>query len=105
MRGTLSKEGFWENKNYPNLKEYLDIVSLGTIGDIAPLIDENRILTKIGLDLITMGQRPGIKALKEVSGVDNQTIDSFKASFSLIPRINAAGRIASPAEAVKLLLD
>ena len=104
LRGSLSKEGFWENKSYPNLKEYLDIVALGTIGDIAPLIDENRTFTKIGLELITEGRRPGIKALKEVSGVDNQTIDSFKASFSLIPRINAAGRIASPSDAVKLLL-
>ncbi|HOU50467.1 MAG: single-stranded-DNA-specific exonuclease RecJ [Smithella sp.] len=104
LRGTLNKEGFWKNKNYPNLKEYLDIVSLGTIGDIAPLIDENRIFTKIGLELITEGRRPGIKALKEVSGVDNQVIDSFKASFSLIPRINAAGRIASPSDAVKLLM-
>jgi len=104
LRGVLSKEGFWKNKNYPNLKEYLDIVTLGTIGDIAPLVDENRIFTKIGLELITEGQRPGIKALKEVSGVDTQVIDSFKASFSLIPRINAAGRIASPLEAVKLLL-
>ncbi|MFA5322297.1 MAG: single-stranded-DNA-specific exonuclease RecJ [Smithella sp.] len=104
LRGSLNKEGFWKNKNYPNLKEYLDIVAMGTIGDIAPLTDENRIFTKIGLELITEGQRPGIKALKEVCGVDNQTIDSFKASFSLIPRINAAGRIASPAEAVKLLL-
>ena len=104
LRGALNKEGFWKNKNYPNLKEYLDIVSLGTIGDIAPLIDENRIFTKIGLELITEGKRPGIKALKEVSGVDNQVIDSFKASFSLIPRINAAGRIASPSDAVKLLM-
>ena len=104
LRGSLNKEGFWKNNNYPNLKEYLDIVTLGTIGDIAPLIDENRIFTKIGLELITEGQRPGIKALKEVSGVDNQNIDSLKASFSLIPRINAAGRIASPSEAVKLLL-
>ncbi|MCE5210708.1 MAG: single-stranded-DNA-specific exonuclease RecJ [Deltaproteobacteria bacterium] len=104
LRGTLNKEGFWKNNNYPNLKEYLDIVTLGTIGDIAPLTDENRIFTKIGLELISEGQRPGIKALKEVCGVDNQTIDSFKASFSLIPRINAAGRIASPSEAVKLLL-
>jgi len=104
LRGSLNKEGFWENNNYPNLKEYLDIVALGTIGDIAPLIDENRIFSKIGLDLITEGQRPGIKALKEVCGVDNQTIDSVKASFSLIPRINAAGRIASSSDAVKLLL-
>ena len=104
LRGSLNKEGFWKDKNHPNLKEYLDIVTLGTIGDMAPLIDENRIFVKIGLELITESQRPGIKALKEVSGVDNQVIDSFKASFSLIPRINAAGRIASPLDAVKLLL-
>ncbi|MDI6742280.1 MAG: single-stranded-DNA-specific exonuclease RecJ [Smithella sp.] len=104
LRGTLNKEGFWGENDYPNLKEYLDIVTLGTIGDIAPLIDENRIFCKIGLELISGGQRPGIKALKEVSGVENQPIDSFKASFALIPRINAAGRIASPADAVKLLL-
>jgi single-stranded-DNA-specific exonuclease len=104
LRGSLNKEGFWKKKDYPNLKEYLDIVALGTIGDIAPLIDENRIFVKFGLELITEGKRPGIKALKEVSGFDNQTIDSFKASFSLIPRINAAGRIASPLDAVKLLL-
>jgi single-stranded-DNA-specific exonuclease len=54
--------------------------------------------------LITEGKRPGIKALKEVSGIDSQVIDSFKASFCLIPRINAAGRIASPMDAVALLL-
>ncbi|MBN1366286.1 MAG: single-stranded-DNA-specific exonuclease RecJ [Syntrophaceae bacterium] len=105
LRGSLNKEGFWKNNNHPNLKEYLDIVALGTIGDIVPLTDENRIFTKIGLELITEGQRPGIKALKEVSGVDNQNIDSSKASFSLIPRINAAGRVGSPYEAVKLLLS
>ena len=104
LRGTLNREGFWKNKSYPNLKEYLDIVALGTIGDIAPLVDENRIFSRIGLELITEGQRLGIRALKEVSGVDNQNIDSFKASFSLIPRINAAGRIASPLDAVELLL-
>jgi single-stranded-DNA-specific exonuclease len=104
LRGSLNREGFWKDGSHPNLKEYLDIVALGTIGDMAPLVDENRIFAKIGLGLITESQRPGIKALKEVSGVDNQTIDSFKASFSLIPRINAAGRIASPIDAVKLLL-
>jgi single-stranded-DNA-specific exonuclease len=104
LRGNLRKAGFWKNKDYPNLKEYLDIVALGTIGDIAPLIDENRIFVKIGLELITEGKRPGIKALKEISGIDGQIIDSFKASFCLIPRINAAGRIASPLDAVALLL-
>ena len=70
LRGSLRKEGFWKNQDYPNLKQYLDIVALGTIGDIAPLQDENRIFVKIGLDLITEGRRPGIKALKEISGID-----------------------------------
>jgi len=105
LRGTLRKEGFWTDGQYPNLREYLDIVALGTIGDIAPLIDENRIFARIGLELLTEGKRPGIKALKEVSGIDGQLIDSFKASFCLIPRINAAGRIASPLDAVDLLLS
>ena len=104
LRGTLRKEGFWKDGKYPNLKEYLDVVALGTIGDIAPLARENRIFAKIGLELVTEGKRPGIKALKEVSGIDGQIIDSFKASFCLIPRINAAGRIASPLDAVELLL-
>ena len=104
LRGSLRKEGFWGEGRYPNLKEYLDIVALGTIGDIAPLVGENRIFAKIGLELVTEGKRPGIKALKEVSGIDGQIIDSFKASFCLIPRINAAGRIASPLDAVDLLL-
>jgi single-stranded-DNA-specific exonuclease len=105
LRGSLRKEGFWKDSEFPNLKEYLDIVALGTIGDIAPLLGENRIFAKIGLELITEGKRPGIKALKEVSGIDGQLIDSFRASFCLIPRINAAGRIASPLDAVHLLLS
>jgi len=104
LRGRLRKEGFWKNRKYPNLKEYLDLVALGTIGDICPLVDENRIFAKIGLDLITECKRVGLRALKEICGVENQVIDSGKASFCLIPRINAAGRVASANEAVRLLL-
>ncbi|MBU2055388.1 MAG: single-stranded-DNA-specific exonuclease RecJ [Proteobacteria bacterium] len=104
LRGVLRREGFWKDDTYPNLKEYLDLVALGTIGDIAPLSDENRIFAKIGLELITEGKRVGLNALKQVSGIEHQAIDSGRASFSLIPRINAAGRIASAREAVELLL-
>ena len=104
LRGKLRQEGFWNNKTYPNLKDYLDLVALGTIGDISPLVDENRIFTKIGLDLITEDKRVGLKALKEICGIDTQVMDTNKASFCLIPRINAAGRVGSPSEAVKLLL-
>lgn len=104
LRGTMRQEGFWENDLYPNLREYLDLVALGTIGDIAPLVDENRIFVKMGLDLLTEGRRVGIRALKLVAGIEHQVIDSSKASFCLIPRINAAGRVASAKEAVELLL-
>jgi single-stranded-DNA-specific exonuclease len=104
LRGMLREQGFWTDKTYPNLREYLDLVALGTIGDISPLVDENRIFAKIGLDLINEGRCLGINALKEISGLQNQTIDSGAASFSLIPRINAAGRVASAEEALRLLL-
>jgi len=105
LRGQLRETGFWNDRIYPNLRKYLDLVALGTIGDISPLIDENRIFAKIGLDLINQGKRPGIQALREVSGVGNQPVDSTTASFSLIPRINAAGRVASADDAVRLLLS
>jgi single-stranded-DNA-specific exonuclease len=104
LRGILRQEGFWKDRTYPNLKDYLDLVALGTIGDISPLVDENRIFTKIGLDLITEDKRVGLKALKEICGIETQVMDTNKASFCLIPRINAAGRVGSPTEAVKLLL-
>jgi single-stranded-DNA-specific exonuclease len=105
LRSTLRREGFWTNVHYPNLKEYLDLVALGTIGDIAPLVDENRVFAKMGLDLMTEDKRIGISALKIVSGIEHQVIDSSKASFCLIPRINAAGRIASSRISVELLLS
>jgi len=104
LRSQLRKNGFWNNRPYPNLKQYLDIVALGTIGDIAPLVDENRIFAKFGLDLMTENPRVGIRALKEAAGMETQIIDSTKASFCLIPRINAAGRVASASDAVNLLL-
>ncbi len=104
LRGKLREAGYWSKGGYPNLREYLDLVALGTIGDISPLIDENRIFTKIGLDLITEEKRVGLKALKEICGIETQVIDSNRASFCLIPRINAAGRVGSPNVAVKLLL-
>ena len=104
LRGKLRQEGFWTKKRYPNLKQYLDLVALGTIGDISPLLDENRIFTKIGLELISEGARVGVRALKEVCGIEYQPVDTSRVSFTLLPRINAAGRIASPDDAVRLLL-
>lgn len=103
LRSKLRDEGFWSQTAYPNLKEYLDLVALGTIGDISPLADENRIFTRIGLELINKGNRVGLKALMSACGIDS-SLDSIIASFTLIPRINAAGRIASPEDSIRLLL-
>lgn len=105
LRGALRNDGFWTSSNYPNLRDYLDLVALGTIGDVVPLIDENRIFAKIGMELITQDKRLGIRALKRVCAMEGKSVAATRASFTLIPRINAAGRIASASHAVELLLS
>lgn len=105
LRGKMRARGFWKNRPYPNLKDYLDLVALGTIGDLVPLTDENRIFAKIGLAVMEEGKRPGIRALKTVSNMENADIDSESAAFRLIPRINAAGRVGTPGDALKLLVS
>lgn len=104
LRGSLREDGFYSKRQYPNLKNYLDIVALGTIADISPLVDENRIFAKFGLEILSAKNNVGLTALKEVASLDHQSVDSTRASFAIIPRINAAGRIASASEAVELLL-
>lgn len=85
----------------PNLKRYLDLVALGTIADVAPLKDENRLLVKYGLLELDEDHRPGITALKEVSGV--RWMDTSMVSFRLAPRINASGRMGNASFGVRLL--
>lgn len=89
-----------------DIREYLDLVALGTIADVVPLDDQNRILVKNGLLLISEGRRTGIQALKSVSKIgQDDKIDAGTIGFSLAPRINAAGRIGNPNLAVNLLLE
>lgn len=102
MRSKLKECGHFAD-NIPNLKNYTDIVALGTIADMAPLVDENRILVKYGLDELTLGKRPGILALKEVSGL-NGIVKAGSVGFQLAPRINAAGRLDNAAKGVRLLI-
>ena len=83
--------------------KYLDIVALGTISDIVPLIDENRVITKLGLLLIEETKNFGLKALLDSSGYGK--IDSISISFGVAPKINACGRMGYAEDALKLLLS
>ncbi len=86
------------------MTEYMDLVALGTVSDIAPQVGENRILTKYGLEVINRTGRIGLKELIKVSGLGGRDISSGHVGFMLGPRINASGRIGSPRIAFKLLL-
>jgi single-stranded-DNA-specific exonuclease len=81
-----------------------DLATLGTVADIVPLLDENRSLVTHGLAAMRRAPRPGIAALCAVARVDPAALTSDRIAFGLAPRLNAAGRIADPAEALDLLL-
>ncbi len=88
------------------LRDHLDLVALGTIADLVPLLGENRILARHGLRILEQTHRPGLRALMEVSGVrPTQGISPTDISFRLGPRINASGRLADAALSVELLIS
>lgn len=88
-----------EEKEY---LKYLDVVCVGTISDIVPLVDENRVIAKLGLKLVEVTKNIGLKTLLEASGY--KKIDSTTISFGLAPRINACGRMGKAEIALKLFL-
>lgn len=87
------------------MHDYLDLAAIGTMADVVPLTGENRILVKEGMKLIHEGRRQGIKTLKSVAGLDKRELMAGLLSFTLIPRINAAGRISDSSDVVRLLLS
>ena len=95
--GLLGKDDNW-------LYEQLDLVSLGTVADVVPLIGENRILVKNGLSELTHTKKEGLRALIEESYLKGKEIASYHVGYILAPRINAAGRLGKPEVSLELLL-
>ncbi|MCF7817827.1 MAG: DHH family phosphoesterase, partial [Kiritimatiellales bacterium] len=95
-RGNAAAEGI-------DLRAYLDIVALGTVTDMVPLVGENRILVRHGLSALDTTPWEGMRALKNVAGMRGDA-DTYHLGFQLGPRINAAGRIGQPMQALRLLV-
>jgi single-stranded-DNA-specific exonuclease len=87
------------------LPGFVKVAAIGTLADVVPLVGENRVIARIGLDLLSRGpHKSGLRALLDVAGLTGKTIDSYHVSFMLAPRLNAAGRMSTPDLATRLLL-
>ncbi len=107
LRRRLRERGrFGEGRPEPNLKEALDLVALGTVADVVPLVGANRVLVRAGLEVLAGSRRPGVRALKRVAGIpEGAPVGAGQVAFRLAPRINAAGRLDDAGRGVRLLLS
>ena len=87
------------------LPAFVKIAAIGTLADVVPLVGENRVIAKLGLQLLSKGpHKVGLRALLDVAGLTGKQIDSYHIAFMLAPRVNAAGRMSTPDIATRLLL-
>ena len=88
----------------PNLKRHLDLVALGTIADVTPIRGENRVIVQHGLEELSRTLKPGLQALRQVSGRQGKSASVGEVGFQLAPRLNASGRLGSAEQSLKLLM-
>lgn len=103
LRSRMRQEGLFDDRVEPDLRDWLDLVALGTIADVVPLVGQNRLYAFWGLQKLENSLRPGIVALKKVAGI-KETVSCGQVGFRLAPRLNAAGRMESAVPGVELLL-
>jgi single-stranded-DNA-specific exonuclease len=103
LRAKLREQGWFAGATEPDIRRYLDIVTLGTIADMVPLKGVNRTLIRRGLAELATSTRPGVVALKQVAGIAAGEVNAGQVGFRLGPRINAAGRVDYGIKVVELL--
>jgi single-stranded-DNA-specific exonuclease len=103
VRAALREQGWFIDRAEPDLKHYLDLVALGTVADMVPLLGQNRILVKWGIERIRASLWPGIKAIQEIAGVNSSGVGPYDIAFKLAPRLNAPGRMGSAKIGVEVL--
>jgi len=87
------------------LPSFVKLAAIGTLADVVPLVGENRVIAKLGLEMLSKGpHKVGLRALLEAAGLTGKTIDSYHVGFVIAPRVNAAGRMSTPDIAARLLL-
>ncbi|MDP2690687.1 MAG: single-stranded-DNA-specific exonuclease RecJ [Deltaproteobacteria bacterium] len=104
LRSRLRETG-WFKGSVPNLKKYLDLVAIGTVADMVPLVDENRVLVAHGLRELDRTSNLGLKALKDSVFLKPGRITAENIAYQIAPRINAAGRVARASMALRLLIS
>jgi single-stranded-DNA-specific exonuclease len=106
-RSVLRDIGHFDAENggpaEPDIRELLDLVALATVADMVPLVDENRVLLKAGMDRMRKNPCVGLRELLRVTGVDPAEVSTYHLGFILGPRINASGRLGSANAALELL--
>ena len=104
LRKRLRDDGWFATRKEPNLKALLDLVAMATVADVVPLTGANRILVHHGLQELSAGRRHGVRALKEVAGLEaDSPITAGQVGYRLGPRINAAGRLHDASLGLQLL--
>ena len=103
IRAALRDQGWFKGRSEPDLREYLDLVALGTIADRVPLLGQNRMLVKGGIRRMADSRWPGIRAMMDVASVKSSEISSDDLAFRLAPRLNAPGRLGDSDAGLRIL--
>jgi len=103
VRAALRDRGWFRDREEPDLKDYLDLVALGTVADMVPLVDQNRILVKWGIEKMRATLWPGVRAIQEIAAVNASGITPYDLAFKFAPRLNAPGRMGSADMGVQVL--